>query len=435
MSKIENEPIHLVEDGETGDRFLVYGTENGIKLDIRFEGETLWMTQAQIAQLFGVDRSVITKHIANVYAEGELDAEATSAKIAQVRQEGSRRVERQLENYNLDAVISVGYRVSSAQATVFRRWATGILVQYAKKGFVVDSPRLKDPDSADRVSELREIIRDIRSDESNVYRELRRICAMCMDYDGSSEAAREFYQRTQAKLIYAVTSQTPSEIISFRADHCSENMGLQVWPNENIRKTDVVTSKNYLTETEIKELNRLTTILLDIFEDQLDIGRIVMMADAKSLLDSQLQNMGRVVLRSGGSVKASAARKKAETEYQKFDKIRKKNRHLEADRSIAEIAKQARTLPREKRSRAKPAPNNNAMATAEHSNANLAQALGLTEEQLSKLNWTVEAHESKDGTLYGYNVSFEEDSDRSVLASIEGLQTGNWIRVGPEAFS
>jgi hypothetical protein len=120
----DDEPVHLVED-ETGDRFLVYGTDKGLRLDIRYEGETLWMTQAQIAQLFGVDRSVVTKHLANVYAEGELEPEATSAKIAQVRQEGSRKVERQIDHYNLDAVISVGYRVSSAQATVFRRWATG----------------------------------------------------------------------------------------------------------------------------------------------------------------------------------------------------------------------------------------------------------------------------------------------------------------------
>lgn len=286
MTGDENEPVHLVEDVETGDRFLVYGTDKGLRLDIRYEGETLWMTQAQIAQLFGVDRSVITKHIANVYAEGELDAETTSAKIAQVRQEGSRKVERQIEHYNLDAVISVGYRVSSAQATVFRRWATGILVQFAKKGFVVDAPRLKQPENADRVAELREIIRDIRSDEANVYRELRRICAMCQDYDGATEAAREFYQRTQAKLVYAVTSQTPAEIIATRANHKSENMGLQTWQNDNIRKTDVSISKNYLAEAEIKELNRLTTILLDIFEDQLDMGRLVVMQDAQTLWTS-----------------------------------------------------------------------------------------------------------------------------------------------------
>ena len=277
---MSDEPVHLIEDADTGDRFLVYGSDKGLKLDIRYEGETLWMTQAQIGQLFGVDRSVITKHIANIYLEGELEADATSAKIAQVRQEGSRQVERQIEHYNLDAVISVGYRVSSAQATLFRRWATGILVQFAKKGFVVDSPRLKQPDNADRIAELREIIRDIRSDEANVYRELRQICALCQDYDGSTEMARDFYQKTQAKLVHAVTSNTPAEIVASRADHTAENMGLRTWPNDNVRKADVGVSKNYLAEAEIKELNRLTNILLDIFEDQLDMGRLVVMQDA-----------------------------------------------------------------------------------------------------------------------------------------------------------
>ena len=235
MTGNENDPVRLVEDAVSGDRFLVYGTDKGLRLDIRYQGETLWMTQAQIAELFGVDRSVVTKHIANVYAEGELDADSTSAKIAHVRQEGARQVERQIDHYNLDVVISVGYRVSSAQATVFRRWATGILVQFARKGFVVDSARLKQPENVDRVVELREIIRDIRSDEANVYRELRQICAMCQDYDGSAEAAREFYQRTQAKLVYAVTSQTPAEIVAVRADHTMENMGLRAWAGDNIR--------------------------------------------------------------------------------------------------------------------------------------------------------------------------------------------------------
>ena len=349
MSKEEHDPVHLVEDAETGDRFLVYGTDKGLRLDIRYEGEILWMTQAQIGQLFRVDRSVITKHIANVYADGELDAEATSAKIAQVRQEGSRRVERQIEHYNLDAVISVGYRVSSAQATVFRRWATGILVQFATKGFVVDAPRLKQPENTDRVAELREIIRDIRSDEANVYRELRTICAMCQDYDGTAEAAREFYQRTQAKLVYAVTSHTPAEVVAKRANHEAENMGLQTWQNDNIRKTDVSVSKNYLGESEIKELNRLTTILLDIFEDQLDIGRIIIMQDAQNLLDRQLLHLGRTVLRAGGAVKAATAKRIAEGQYEKFDQRRKLERQREADERIAVFASEAKKLPKSAR--------------------------------------------------------------------------------------
>ncbi|MCF4166969.1 virulence RhuM family protein [Zavarzinia compransoris] len=192
MSEDRNEPIHLVAGAESGDRFLVYETAKGLRMDIRFEGETLWMTQAQIGQLFGRDQSVISRHINNIVEEGEL------LELGNMQKVHIARATRPVTLYSLDMVISVGYRVSSAQATVFRRWATGILVQYARKGFVIDSARLKRPDDADRIAELREIIRDIRSDEANLYRELRTICAMCQDYDGKSEAARTFYQHTQA---------------------------------------------------------------------------------------------------------------------------------------------------------------------------------------------------------------------------------------------
>lgn len=345
------EPVVLQEDEATGDRFLVYNTDKGLRLDIRYEGESLWMTQAQIAQLFGVDRSVITKHVANVYAEGELDAEATSAKIAQVRQEGSRTVERQIEHYTLDMVISVGYRVSSAEATLFRRWATDKLVQFATKGFVIDSVRLKQPENADRLAELREIIRDIRSDESNVYRELRRICSLCQDYDGDSDKWRDFYKTTQAKIVYAVTSHTPAELVKSRADASQLNMGLTAWPNDNIRKGDVTVSKNYFGEPEVKELNRLTTILLDIFEDQAAIGRLVMMDDARHLLDKQLSSLGRVVLTHGGSVSKADADRHAEREYAEYSAKRKAERQIEADRALAALKATDKALPNPRRTR------------------------------------------------------------------------------------
>ena len=339
MSEDESGPVRLVEDAETGDRFLVYGGDTGLRLDIRYEGETLWMSQAQIGQLFGRDVSRISRHIANIFEEGELD-EPTSLRKTQTTNGRPATV------YSLDVVISVGYRVSSAQATVFRRWATGVLVQFAKKGFVVDSARLKRPENGDRIAELRDIIRDIRADEANVYKELRSICSMCQDYDGSTESAREFYQRTQAKLVYAVASQTPAEIVSARADCEAENMGLQSWPNDNIRKTDVFVSKNYLAQAEVRELNRLTTILLDIFEDQLDLGRLVVMSDATRLLDQQLTQLGRGVLRTGGSVKTAEARRKAESEYAKFDERRKLERQQDAEARIADLAREAKGLPK-----------------------------------------------------------------------------------------
>jgi hypothetical protein len=297
------------------------------------------MTQAQIAELFGRDRTTITRHISNVVEEGELD-ETTSV------QKTHTSLGRPAVLYSLDMVISVGYRVSSAQATVFRRWATSVLVQFARKGFVVDARRLKQPENADRVAELREIVRDIRADEANVYLELKKICAMAQDYDGKTDVAREFYQRTQAKLVYAVTSHTPSEIIAARADHTAKDMGLHSWDHDNIRKSDVTISKNYLAPAEIRELNRLTTILLDIFEDQLELGRLVVMQDAQKLLDQQLANLGRTVLKGGGSIRRADADRRAEAHYDKFAEHRKLQRHKEAVSNIADLAAEAKKLPK-----------------------------------------------------------------------------------------
>jgi len=259
---------------------------------------------------------------------------------------GGRQVTRTIEHYNLDVIISVGYRVSSTQATLFRRWATGVLVQFATRGFVVDQPRLKRPENFDRIKELREIIRDLRSDEANLYRELRQICAMCQDYNDSPQQARDFYQKMQAKLIYAVTSYTPSEIVYSRADSTLPDMGLQTWQHDNIRKSDVTTSKNYLVKREIKELNRLTSLLLDMFEDQLELGRLVVMQDAMNLSDKYITDSGRVVLRGGGHISTGQAKIKAETEYAKFDEQRKIERHKQADEMIAVLAKEAKRLPK-----------------------------------------------------------------------------------------
>ncbi len=335
----EDEPLGIVEDADTGDRFLVYQTAKGPRLDIRFAGESLWLSQQQIAQLFGKDISSVSRHIANVLAEGELD-EASSLQKVQTTPG------RPATLYSLDMVISVGYRVSSTQATVFRRWATAALVQYARKGFVVDKARLKQPNSSDRIAELREIIRDIRSDEANLYAELRQICSLCQDYDSKSDAAAAFFRETQAKLVYAVVSQTPSEIILSRSNARSENMGLTTWPNDNIRKADVKVSKNYLSETEMKELNRLTTILLDIFEDQLDLGRIIVMNDASQLLDRQLKSLGRAALSNGGRVPRGSAENHALAEYEKYTARKKQERLSEADAAIAELVKEERELPR-----------------------------------------------------------------------------------------
>jgi hypothetical protein len=333
-----SEPLRLIED-ETGGRFLLYTDSRGIQLDIRFEGETLWMTQSQMSTLFGRDQSVISRHITSVFEEGELDDESNMHKMHIASSA------KPVTLYSLDMVISVGYRVSSKQGTLFRRWATEKLVQFATKGFVVDAERIKWPENADRVSELREIIRDIRADESNVYRELRGICAMCQDYNPKSTVSKDFYMQTQAKLLWAVTSQTPAEIVYKRVDSEAENMGLTNWKNENIRKTDISTSKSYLAEPEIRELNRLTTILLDIFEDQLELGKLTLMSEATELLEKQLRNLNRPILNHGGRISHEAAKSRAEHEYEKYKERMTLERHKQADETIAALKKQAKKLP------------------------------------------------------------------------------------------
>ncbi|MCB2066926.1 MAG: virulence RhuM family protein [Erythrobacter sp.] len=334
-----SEPVHLQEDEETGDRFLVYGDGSGLHVEISYAGDQLWMTQAQIAQLFDRERSVITKHIANILEDGELDEDTSVQKLH--KSQG-----RPVALYNLDMVISVGYRVASKQATIFRKWATEKLVQFATKGFVIDQARLKSPEYRDRIAELKEIIRDIRADEANVYRELRAICAMCQDYDGKSDRWQEFYRNTQAKLVFAVCSDTPAGLIKGRASLTEPNMGLRSWPNENIRKADVAVSKNYLGDTEVRELNRLTTMLLDMFEDQMEIGRLTLMSEATTFLDAQLKALGRNVLNHGGTVKMADAKRHAERVYEKFREQQRKLRHEAADKAIAEVKKAHRSLGR-----------------------------------------------------------------------------------------
>lgn len=335
-----DEPVHLFEDADTGDRLLIYATGKGLRVELRYVGDALWMTQAQMAELFGRDVSVISRHIANVLEEGEL-VEEGNLQFVQIA-----RSTKPVALYGLDMIISVGYRVSSAQATLFRKWATGVLVRFATRGFVVDADRLKDGAEQDRIAELREAIRDIRSAEANVYAELRRICALCQDYDPRSDDAREFYRQTQAKLFYAVVNRTPSELLNNRADASAPNMGLRSWPKEAIRQQDAIIAKNYLAPPELKELNRLTTILLDIFEDQLEVGRLTTMAQASRLLERQLHGLGRLILKSGGQIAHQTAETKAKSEYRRFDERRRAVRKALADEELAALKESEKDLPK-----------------------------------------------------------------------------------------
>lgn len=333
-------PIRLQALDSTGDLVLIYTDARGVNVQLRYEGDALWMTQAQIATLFGRDVSVISRHIANVLEEGELSAES-NLHFMQIA-----RSAKPVALYSLDMVISVGYRVSSAQATLFRRWATSVLVRFATSGFVVDSERLKSPGEHDRVRELRDIIRDIRSSEANLYAELRRICALCQDYDPKSDMAQAFYRETQARLFYAVTSQTPAEVLRARSDAAQESMGLRTWPRANVRKADVTVSKNYLDDREIAELNRLTSLLLDIFEDQLALGRLTTMAEAREQLESSLLHMGRRLLDHGGTVLRHEAESHALAQYEVFDQRRREARKTAADAELAALKAAGAALPK-----------------------------------------------------------------------------------------
>lgn len=312
-----DEPVRLTRDDRTGDHILFYEGPDGPIAEFRYAGRTLWMTQAQIADLFGRDQSVISRHINSVLADGELDGESNMQKMHITG------IAKPTTLYSLDMIISVGYRVSSNQATLFRRWATDKLVQFARKGFVIDRARLRDEADQDRIHDLRDIVRDIRASEANVFREVRKICSLCQDYNGRSQSARDFFAMMQNRLLWAVTSLTAPEIILGRASAGAENMGLTNWPKSDIRKQDVVVAHNYLGEAEIREKNRLTVMLLDFFEDRLDQGRMTTMEAAAAKLAEFLKFNERPVLEHKGKVSRQEATKHAEAQYELFAERRR----------------------------------------------------------------------------------------------------------------
>lgn len=316
---------------------LLYTTPNGkVKVEIYLQNETIWLTQQKIAELFGVDRSVVTKHLANIYAEGELSKEATCAKIAQVQLEGNREVNRQIEYYNLDAIISVGYRVNSSQATAFRIWATERLKEYIIKGFTMDDERLKNPNNIfgkDYFEEQLARIRDIRSSERRFYQKITDIYAQCSaDYSADADITKTFFATVQNKLHWAITGQTAAEIIHTRADSNKENMGLTSWKNApagKIRKTDVGIAKNYLNEKELDGLNRIVSMYLDFAEMQANRGVMMYMKDWIARLDAFLQFNEQAILQDAGKVSHEVAMALAENEFEKFSK--KQNALYESD--------------------------------------------------------------------------------------------------------
>lgn len=326
---------------------LFYQTGDGkTRVEVRLEGETVWLTQAALAELYQVTPQNITLHIKSIYTEGELAPEATCKEYLQVRQEGKRLVERQLKHYNLDMILAVGYRVRSHRGTQFRRWATERLREYLVKGFTMDDQRLREGRSigADYFDELLERIRDIRASEKRFYQKIRDIYKLSIDYDPNTEETREFFQIVQNKLHWTVTGKTAAEIIAGRADAGKPNMGLTTWKGAKVRKTDVTVAKNYLKEEEIKELNRIITMYLDYAEDQARRRRPMHMRDWREKLDAFLKFNEREILRHAGAVSMEVARTLALKEYEKFNQRRLAEEAgreaLEDDEELERIAKQ-----------------------------------------------------------------------------------------------
>ncbi|MDY0190324.1 MAG: virulence RhuM family protein [Desulfuromonas sp.] len=301
-------------------QFLVYQTENGtLKLDVRFEDESVWLTQQLMAELFQTTKQNISLHIQNIYEEGELSPEATVKKYLTVRTEGKREVQRQLDYYNLDMIISVGYRVKSHVATRFRIWATQQLTEFIRKGFLLDDERLKNPDLPfDYFEELERRIQDIRTSERRFYQKITDIYATSIDYDPTQDISIEFFKTVQNKMHWAITGQTAAEIIHARADAEKLNMGLTNYRGAKVRKQDVVVAKNYLNEDELAALNNLVEQYL-IFAQGQAMRRIPMyMSDWIKKLDSFMTLNDRDILTHAGKISHEMAKQLAEAEYKRF---------------------------------------------------------------------------------------------------------------------
>lgn len=311
--------------------FILYTTPNGhVQLDILLQDENLWLTQKGLAELFGVERSVITKHLRNIYDSGELDKVSTCAKFAQVQQEGNRAVRRELEYYNLDAIISVGYRVNSSKATQFRIWATKTLKEFIIKGFVLDDERLKQGQTVfgqDYFRELLERIRSIRSSERRIYQQITDIFAECaIDYDQNSDITKNFYAMVQNKFHYAITGSTAAEIIYQQADASKEKMGLTTWkhaPDGRVLKSDVTVAKNYLQEKEIRQLERTVTAYFDYIEGLVERRNTFTMRGLADSIDRFLSFNEYEILEGKGSISKKQADSKAIQEYEKFNRTQK----------------------------------------------------------------------------------------------------------------
>lgn len=330
--------------------FLLYVSQNGdVKVDVLLYDESVWLTQKGMQELFEKAKSTISEHISNVFEEGELDKEVVVRDFRTTSQHGAlkgKTQENRVKYYNLDVIISVGYRVKSQRGTQFRIWATKILREFIIKGFAIDDERLKRGKaifSKDYFDELLERIREIRASERRFYQKITDIYAQCsMDYDPKAEITQTFYKTVQNKLHWAITGHAAAELIKGRADARKPHMGLFTWknaPKGKILKTDVSVAKNYLNEKELKELNRIVTMYLDFAELQAERQNPMKMADWVSRLDAFLQFNDYSVLKDAGRISASIAKKLAEQEYSKYRVVQDKEFESDFDKELKRIAK------------------------------------------------------------------------------------------------
>ena len=288
--------------------------------------DTIWLTQKSMAHLFGVNLPAISKHLKNIFEEGELEINSTVSKMEIVQNEGGREVKRSIDFYNLDAIISVGYRVSSQKATRFRQWATKVLNEYIRKGFVMDDERLKQGETIfgkDYFKELLERVRSIRASERRIWQQITDIYAECStDYDRTSPETKEFYAMIQNRFHYAITGHTAAEIVYNKANHNQQNMGLTTWkyaPDGRILKSDVSVAKNYLSEEEIRRLERAVTGFFDYIEDLIERENSFTMADFSESVDAFLNFRRYKILQGKGAISSEQAKEKAYAEYQLFN--------------------------------------------------------------------------------------------------------------------
>ena len=298
---------------------VIYKTQDGLtKINVKFEDETVWLTQAQLVELYQTSKSNISEHIKHIFEEGELSQESTVRNFRTVQIEGNREVSREQVYYNLDMIISLGYRVKSIVATQFRRWATELIKEYLKKGYALDDNRLKELGGGDYWKELLERIRDIRSSEKVMYRQVLDLYATSADYNPKSAESIAFFKMVQNKLHFATHGNTAAEVIYNRADAEKDFMGLTTFSGDFPTKKDVVIAKNYLSEKELKVLNNLVSAYFDLAEINAIEHNTMYMADYVEQLDKILSSTGKDILENAGSVSHKQAVEKAEAEYQKF---------------------------------------------------------------------------------------------------------------------